>query len=44
MDKSMMQILLVAGPVLALIGSWLALKRFAQRDEKYPPKHDLERK
>nr|MBL8457636.1 hypothetical protein [Zoogloeaceae bacterium] len=36
MDKTVMQILLVAGPVLSLIGSLLALKRFARRDEKYP--------
>lgn len=44
MDKTVMQILLVAGPVLSLIGSWLALKHFGQRDPKYPPQHELERK
>lgn len=44
MDKTVMQVLLVAGPVLSLIGAWLALKGFAQRDEKYPSQHELERK
>ena len=44
MDKTVMQIVLVVGPVLSLIGSWLALKSLAQRDEKYPSQHELERK
>lgn len=44
MDKTTMQILLVAGPVLSLIGAWLALRRFAPRHEHDPSQHQLEHK
>jgi hypothetical protein len=31
MDKSLLQILLVGGPVLALIGAWAALRHATKR-------------
>lgn len=33
MDKGLLQILLVGGPVLALIGAWAALRHITKRPD-----------
>lgn len=39
MDRGWIQFLLVAVPVLSLIGSWLALRAMADRHERKPDVH-----
>lgn len=39
MDRGWIQFLLVAVPVLSLIGSWLALRAMADRRERKPDVH-----